>query len=199
MTIANLAEYRIARLVDELFSSRDWCGRLPRYGELFTNPVTGGNFVYGDDPIEPQKETARRALLAREHFARVGFPSELQPLPLSSQEISDRKYAWAWRPPLLGGSDEFRALAFISSRFADSLESNDWDYKRHPSFDDYVRGVLASKHPDLDSLPGSEGFDFFALHKKYPLRPLPGLQLDSHLTWRPPARTRRVAQGSIRT
>ena len=197
MTIANLAEYLIARLVDELFSSRDWCGRLPRYGELFTNPVTGGNFVYGDDPIEPQKETARRALLAREHFARVGFPSELQPLPLSSQEISDRKYNWAWRPPLSSGSAEFCALAFISSRFADSLESNDWDYKRHPSFDDYVRGVLASKHPDLDRFPrpdtppGNVGFDFIALHKRYPPRLLPGL--NPHLTWRPPARTKRAA------
>ena len=140
------------------------------------------------DPIEPQKETARRALLAREHFARVG-PPELQPLPLSNRsEIPDRKYNWA-----AGASAEFRALAFISSRFADSLQENDWDYRRHPPFDDYVRGVLASKHPDLDSLPSLVRFDFIALHKKYPPLPLPGLQLNSHLTWRPPARTKRAA------
>ena len=161
MTIADLAEHRIARLVDELFSTG-------RYGEPFNNPVTGAGFIYGDDDgdfqIEPQKETARRALLAREHFARVG-PPELQPLPLSCSEISDRKYNWA-----AGASAEFRALAFISSRFADSLRANDWDYKRHPSFDDYVRGVLASKHPDLDSLPSWVRFDFIALHKKYPPR-----------------------------
>lgn len=183
MTI-DLAEYRIARLVDELFSTG-------RYGEPFDNPVTGACFIYGDDVgdfrIEPQKEATRRALLAREHFARVG-PPELQPLPLSSNEISDRKYDWA-----AGASAEFRALAFISSRFADSLESNGWDYKGHPSFEDYVRGVLASKHPDLDDLPSIVRFDFIALHKRYPPRPLPGLQLDSHLTWRPPARTKRVA------
>ena len=86
-----------------------------------------------------------RARSAREHFARVG-PPELQPLPLSHSEISDRKYNWA-----VGASAEFRALAFISSRFADSLRADDdWDYWNHPSFDDYVRGVLASKHPDLD-------------------------------------------------
>ena len=89
----------------------------------------------------------RRAYLAREHFARVG-PPELQPLPLSHSEISDRKYNWA-----VGASAEFRALAFISSRFAASLRADDdWDYKEHPPFDDYVRGVLASKHPDLDHL-----------------------------------------------
>ena len=184
MTIANSAEYRIARLVDELFSTG-------RYGELFENPVTGDTFMYGVDDgdfrIKPQKEKARRALLAREHFSRVG-PPELQPLPLSWHEISYRKYDWA-----TGASAEVRALAFISSRFADSLRENDWDYKRHPSFDDYVRGVLASKHPDLDNLPSAVRFDFIALHKRYPPRPLPGLQLDSHLTWRSPARTKRAA------
>ncbi len=127
-----------------------------------------------------------RAHLAREHFARVG-PPELQPLPLSHSEISDRKYNWA-----ADASAELRALAFISSRYADSLRADDdWDDKEHPSFDDYVRGVLASKHPDLDNLPGSVGFDFIALHKKYPPRPLPGLNPD--LYWKPPARTKRAA------
>jgi hypothetical protein len=183
MAIANLAEHRFARLVDELFSTG-------RHGELFDNPITGDCFVYGDDEgdfrIEPQKQKARCALLAREHFARVG-PPELQPLPLSSRyEIPDRKYNWA-----AGASAEFRALAFISSRFADSLQANDWDYMRHPSFDDYVRGVLASKHPDLDSLPSLVRFDFIALHKRYPPRLLPGL--NPHLHWEPLTRTKRAA------
>ncbi|MGO9683633.1 MAG: hypothetical protein ACLPTZ_13790 [Beijerinckiaceae bacterium] len=127
-----------------------------------------------------------RAHRAREHFARVG-PPELQPLPLSHSEISDRKYNWA-----AGASAEFRALAFISSRYADSPRADDdWDYKEHPSFEDYVRGVLATKHPDLDDLPGSVGFDFIALHKRYPPRPLSGLNLDWF--WHPPARTKRAA------
>ncbi len=134
----------------------------------------------------------RRAYLAREHFARVG-PPELQPLPLSHSEISDRKYNWA-----VGASAEFRALAFISSRFAGSLRADDdWDYKEHPSFDDYVRGVLASKHPDLDHLSYTSEtgdnvhFDFIALHKKYPPRALPGL--DREWFWQPPTRTKRAA------
>jgi len=182
MPIVNSTEYRIARRVDALFSKG-------RYGGLFRNPVTGDLFIYGVDDgdfrIEPQKEKARRALLACEHFAGAG-PPELQPLPLSSLEIANRKYDWA-----MGASSEFRALAFISSRFADSLKSNDWDYKRHPSFDNYVRGVLASKHPDLDNLPSRVRFDFIALYKRYPPRSLP--RLNSDLFWEPPARAKRAA------
>lgn len=190
MTIANLVEHRIARLVDELFSKG-------RYGEIFDNPVTGDRFIYGDDDgdfrIEPQKKKAIRALLAREHFSRVG-PPELQPLPLSSgDEIPDRKYSWA-----SGASAEFRALAFISSGFASSLGSNGWDYKRHPLFDDYVCGVLALKDlPTTNLPPRAMGFDFDGLCKRYPPRPLPGL--DHCLTWEPPARTRPRRLRSIRT
>jgi hypothetical protein len=180
MTI-NLAEHRIARLVDELFST-DERGKPPRYGELFTNPVTGGWFVYGDDPIEPQKETARRALLAREWFAIYG-PQDVQPLPISGMEIEDRKYGW----------DEGKQpeINYIFSRYANSLWANNWDFNSHPSFEDFARGVLASKHPILDQVPRIPPFNFTALHKRYPPRALPGL--NPHLYWKPPARTKRAA------
>ena len=52
------------------------------------NPVTDGRYVAGLDPIKPQKEKARRALLAREHFRLYG-PADAQPLPLSGDEIDE--------------------------------------------------------------------------------------------------------------
>ena len=182
MTIANLVEYRIARLVDELFSTG-------RYGEPFINPVTGAGFIYGDDDgdfqIEPQKEAACRALLAREHFARVG-PPDAQPLPLSDNEISHCKYTWGCGQPPIN-----KAFHFIVSCYAYSLRDKDWDFQRHPSFDDYVRGALALKDLPTTLLPRIKGFDFDGLCKRYPPRPLPGL--DPDLIWQPPARTRRAA------
>jgi len=196
MTIANSAEYRIARLVDQLFSTG-------RYGEPFINPVTGFGFMYGDDPIEPQKEAARRALglifslvkegnvhgcaqlLAREWFA-INGPADAQPLPISDYDIEDRKYGWGSGLPAIN-----KAFHFVVSHYAASLQANDWDIKLHPSFDDYFRGVLALKNLPTTNLPRIGGFDFDGLCKRYPPRPLPGL--DRHLNWEPPARARRAA------
>ena len=42
---------------------------MPRkYGTNCMNPVTDAGYVAGLDPIKPQKEKARNALLGREHF-----------------------------------------------------------------------------------------------------------------------------------
>ena len=60
-------------------------------GDRCMNPVTGGWFVLGEDPLPPQKETARKALLAREWFAKHG-PPDAPPLPLSNADIEDFKY-----------------------------------------------------------------------------------------------------------
>ena len=57
MSTIEATSFPIARLVDELFSTH-------RDGQNCQNPVTGGGYVHGLDPIKPQKEKARRGLLA---------------------------------------------------------------------------------------------------------------------------------------
>jgi hypothetical protein len=54
----------------------------PHHGQQCQNPVTGGWYIGGLDPIEPQKEQARRALFAREWFSKHG-PADAPPLPLT--------------------------------------------------------------------------------------------------------------------
>jgi hypothetical protein len=95
MRMVEMNDYRIARLVDELFSAH-------QHGENCQNPVTGGGYVHGEDPVEPQKMRARCALLAREWFAEYG-PADVQPLPLSDGEREDLKggeYSTSWRGTL---------------------------------------------------------------------------------------------------
>ena len=67
----------IRREVDRLFAAE----APARFDELCINPVTGGRWVRGYDPIEDQKEEAYRALSARAWFAQVG-PKDAPPLPL---------------------------------------------------------------------------------------------------------------------
>ena len=92
------------------------------------NPVTGGGFVWGVDPIAPQKKAAIEALLAREWFA-VNGPRDAPPLPLN---IDDR--------------DHFRGaggLTAIVGFYARSLSRQDYDVRKHPSFDDFACGLMA--------------------------------------------------------
>src|SRR4051794_4365587 len=81
------------------------------------NPVTQAGFT-DDDPIEPQKWAARRALRARAWFAEVA-PPDAPPLPLSYGERESLK---------CGG------LPHIVAWFARSLEACDYDFDVHPSF-----------------------------------------------------------------
>jgi hypothetical protein len=121
MSVINLAERRIVRQVDELFA------KMPaRYGAYCTNPITGGCYIHGDDPIEPQKEAARRALFNREWFAIHG-PADAQPLPISSDECEAAR---------LRGD----LLHYILGLYGRSLEGK--DPREHPPFADYVSGVL---------------------------------------------------------
>jgi hypothetical protein len=99
-----------------------------RHGDCCDNPVTGGGFVWGIDPIAPQKKAAIEALLAREWFA-VNGPPDAPPLPLN---IDDR--------------DHFRGaggLTAIVGFYARSLSRQDYDVRKHPSFDDFACGLLA--------------------------------------------------------
>jgi hypothetical protein len=158
MNLVNFAERKVALAVDRLFNENP-----PRYGQLCVNPVTGGSFMGGLDPIEPQKEVARRALLARLWFADHG-PSDAQPLPITCSAIANLKYP--------------DPLSHIVSCFAYSLRSQDWDTNFHPSFDDFARGVMASKHAPEFVVKDK------ALQRRFPPRPLSWLS--PVLVWEPP-------------
>jgi len=80
-------------------------------------------------------------------------------------------------------------LGHIISCFAYSLRSLDWDINQHPNFDEFARGVLASKHAPEFVLKDK------ALRQQYPPRHLPGL--GPWLVWEPAdqhARTMEVYQ-----
>jgi hypothetical protein len=147
--------------VDRLFSAISG-----ERGDLCLNPVTGGWFVLKEDSISAQIKMAYRALLAREWFAKHG-PADAPPLLLSSGDIEDLKYGRG-------------ALQGIVSRFAYSLRSLKWDFARHPGFEAFARGVLASKKAPQFILEDK------ALRLRYPPRPLAGL--GPYLVWETPER-----------
>jgi hypothetical protein len=148
--------------VDRIFRK----AHLPR-SCLCENPVTGGKFVRGVDPIKPQKERAERALRARDWFASHASP-DAPPLPLSYGDREDLKR---------GG------LPHIVAWFARSLEARAYDYHEHPSFDDYARGVLASADAPEFITKNEE------LRRRFPPHSLEGL--DGSLYWEPPENGRK--------
>jgi hypothetical protein len=146
----------IKQVVDHLFYKAP-----DRYDPHRTNPVTGGRWVRGLDPIAPQKRRARRALEAREWFAAVA-PEDAPPLPLSHEAREDLKVA---------------GLSHIVAWFARSLAAQDYDYQKHPTFEAFARGVMASPYAP----------DFIKNDEQLKTRFLP-LQLDglgSGLHWKP--------------
>jgi hypothetical protein len=126
------------------------------------NPVTGGLFVNGLDPIAPQKERAFLALYAQRWFDIHG-PADAQPLPIFN--TAERKR---------GGG-----VPHLLAYYTQSLACLDYAVHIHPSFEDYARGMLA--------LPNAPWF--FAqdaqLKKRFPPRELRGLNR-STLNWKPP-------------
>jgi hypothetical protein len=125
-----VANYKspIEEMVDRLFSEI----KVKR-GECCRNPITGGNFVWGIDPIVVQKKEAVAALRAREWFA-VNGPPDAPPLPLSHEEVEDHRRA--------------RGLAGIVGFFARSLSRagdgwQSYDCLNHPSFNDFAQGLMA--------------------------------------------------------
>jgi hypothetical protein len=151
----------IEELVDQMFNKIK--GTAKR-GDLCHNPVTGGCFVWGLDPIAPQKTIAVAALRAREWFAAEGGPLGAPPLPLSNDEIEDYQHAQGLK----------RVIGF----YADSLDDQDFDYRKHPSFEDFARGLMAintglwriEKDPQL--------------RMRFPPRPLAGMTPSAY--WAPP-------------
>jgi hypothetical protein len=137
-------------------------GHARKYGTNCKNPVTDAGYVAGLNPIKPQKEKARRALLAREHF-RLNGPPDAPPLPLSHTEREDLK----------GRS----LLPHIVAWYARSLEARGYDVEEHPSFADYVSGVLweAELPGGLVTLSPDCPDELGELKKRFPPRMLKGM------------------------
>jgi hypothetical protein len=145
--------------VDHVFDNAADRSNSPR-----RNPFTGADWDPDLDPIEPQKEEAVRAVLARRWHAKYGPPDrDLQPLPLGYNEREDLKRG---RAP------------HILAWYARSLAGFDYNVVDHPSFKDYAAGVMASEIAPSFITEDPE------LQHRFPPRPLPGL--GSGLMWLPP-------------
>jgi hypothetical protein len=145
----------------------------PLHGKQCRNPVTGAGYIGGLDPIEEQKDVARRALSAREWFRSNG-PAEAQPLPVSYYDRDAYKLSC-------------NLLLYIVALYTRSLDARHYDVKAHPAFADYVSGVLfEAERPDNEfGGPPDYGDDQLAeLKKRFPPRKLDGL--GPGLVWLPP-------------
>jgi hypothetical protein len=168
MKLVKLSETLIGREVERLFSENPGS-----HGGHYENPVTGGRFVYGIEPIEPQKEVAHRALLAREWFA-VNGPADAPPLPITYEE---REYL-KWRTG--------RPLDYVVAQFAGSLGTH-YDVTEHPSFSEFVSGLLWDHDNGGSGLPlSAEGLA--ELKRRYPPQKLEGL---SSYSWSRPTRKKK--------
>jgi hypothetical protein len=142
--------------VDRLFR------RLPtERGACCRNPVGGGNFLRGLDPIAPQKRFACRALVARE-WAKEHSPLDLPPLPLGD-EIEEMKHGWD--------------LLHLWAYFARSVSCREYSLSGHPPFDVYAQGVLGSPWCPPRFRENEE------LNRRFPPRHVTGLS--PHLIWEP--------------
>jgi hypothetical protein len=144
--------------VDRLFAEMN-----AKRGEYCVNPVTGGTFIWGDDPIALQKRQAVHALVAREWFAAYG-PADAPTLPLTDRDIQDYR--------------EARGLTGGVGFYARSLSFRQWDIRNHPIFDEFVRGLLAI-NTDMWGLEKDEN-----LKKVFTPRPLAGMTPGCY--WAPP-------------
>jgi len=152
----------LKREVEQLFS-----GIKANRGECCVNPITGGKFVMGLDPIAIQKKEAIVALLAREWFA-VNGPSDAPPLPL--YDVDSYRNA--------------RGLKGVVGFYARSLSRAGYGRKRyevqtHPSFEDFARGLMAlAAERGLWGLENDE-----TLMRRFPPRPLVGMMPSAY--WDP--------------
>ncbi len=145
----------IEQQVEELFENAE-----DRHRELRRNPVTGGGFVRGVDPIGRQKRHAVKALKARAWF-EPQRPPDTPELPLTQWDREANK---------VGG------VRHVIAWFARSLAMRDYETDGHPRFEEYARGVMASP------LAPEWIRDDPDLLKRYPPTPLAGL--GAGLVWR---------------
>jgi hypothetical protein len=141
----------IEEFVDQLYNEIG-----AKHGEWCRDPVIGGGFVWGIDPIAAQKKAAVTALRAHEWFAVYG-PPDAPPLPLAHEDVEEYRGA--------GG------LKGIVGFYARSLSIRNYDTRMHPSFDDFACGLMAMA---VDrGLRDLEKDEF--LKRRFPPRPLSGM------------------------
>jgi hypothetical protein len=163
MACTKQSETPIGRDVERLFGEIS-----AKRGDLCTNPVTGGEFVYGFDSIEQQKKAAQKRLLVREYFALHG-PPDAPLTPTDDYEGNRAKYLNGLR-------------GFITAQCIWSLE-NQHDLTVHPSFADFASGLLWQH----ENIGGCTELPFTPqqlpeMKRRYPPRKLEGLE---HFCWRP--------------
>ena len=161
--------------------------------------------------VERLFENARlKAVAAGKIYARVPYLEDLFPVEYKSSLFQRqvcralaarewfRQHAPPWSPELPLSSSEIEKLIRSKSNriavvgyFAASLATCNWDFKKHPTFQVYAAGALASPYcPDhLRTDP--------ELRKEFPLCPLE--ELDQSLCWGTHARIVETAQGLMRT
>ena len=172
MASTRQTETPIRREVERLFGEIS-----AKRGDLCTNPVTGGDFVYGLDPIKRQKDAAYKRLLVREYFALNG-PPDAPVMPTDDYERNRAKH--------LSG-----LLGFISAQYVWSLE-NQHDLTIHPSFADFASGLLWQH----ENIGGCTELPFAPqqlpeMKRRYPPRELEGLE---YFCWRPTQRQARPTE-----
>jgi hypothetical protein len=177
MASTQLNEGLIRREVKRLFGEIS-----AKRGDLCENPVTGGDFVYGLDPLSYQKKIAYRALLAREYFA-LDAPADAPPLPIND---CDRRYVKMSGVP----------LNYLAAEYALSMVPKKYDVKGYPPFAEYVSGVLW----EHDNVGGTSELPFtqeqlVELKRRFPPRKLEGLERFGFPTQRKshPKKKRRAA------
>jgi hypothetical protein len=171
--IAKSDEARIDAEVQRLFNEHP-----PLDGQLCRNPVVGGEYIGGEEPLAPQMAAARRALRARAWFALNGPPGAA-PLPLSLGERESLKLAQG-------------LLCYLEALYARSLARRAYNFMEHPYFDDYAAGVLWEAE-QVDGIIGSlprYPDQLPALKKQFPPRRLAGM--GPGFCWEPPAEHERT-------
>jgi hypothetical protein len=118
--------------------------------------------ISGVDMMTTEKRLWHRAEQAREWFALNG-PPDAPPLPLDYGEREQLKQ---------GG------LPHILAWYARSLSRQDYDVEKHPSFEDYACGIMASEHAPYFIKSDD------AMRKRFTPRQLKGL--GPGLLWQPP-------------
>jgi hypothetical protein len=169
MASSKLSENLMGREVERLFGEIS-----AKRGDLCTNPVTGGDFVYGFDSIKRQEDAAYKRLLVREYFA-MHAPPDAPLMPTDDYERNRAKH--------LSG-----LLGFITAQYIWSLESQD-DLRVHPSFADFASGLLWQH----ENIGGCTELPFTPqqlpeMKRRYPPRKLEGLE---YFSWRPLKRQNR--------
>jgi len=126
--LVELCKHEFAELIDDLFQMNRDNGH-----EFLRTPITNRLYsTWDDDYIFKLKRNIYTALAARKWFREHG-PSWAPLLPLTFADIDKLKRDESGRINLVG-------------LYASSLSLLEYDYKTHPPFDAYARGLMAYAH-----------------------------------------------------